>query len=135
MNYWVAHIRGAEFADLEKLGFKTFYPYSDDYAFLPVTEKNKKLLSKEFSLKVFFLRTDNILSTVSDEDLQGLTNATICQIRLGALIEIIDGPYAQMSGHIEGITDDIYHCIVKSYGSKIYEVDLERSQFIIEGDH
>lgn len=135
MNYWVCHIRGADFTDLKKLGFITLYPYCDDYAFLPVTDGNKKLLYNETHLKVLFLRCGGEIAIVTEEELQNFGNFTLSQIQVKAKIEVLEGPYSQMKGYIESISGNTYHCKIESYSDRFYDVDLERTQFVLDEEH
>lgn len=134
MEYWVAHIRGAEHEHLEQQGFVLLFPYVDDYAFLPVSDANKLYLEREASLKVMFLKSGDTFATVDGEELKKIQETTVGQLIPGTPILVVSGPYANMSGVIRQVSGDKYLCLVESYGDRQYEVELKRAEIIDKGD-
>jgi hypothetical protein len=132
VDYWVCHLRGADFADLERQGFITFYPYCDDYAFLPAIPENRKFIRREARLQVMFLRNDTIPATISEVELEAFKGSALSPVQIGAHIEVLEGPYEKMHGTILSNVGTEYTCSIDSYNGRTYEVVLTRPQFAAE---
>jgi transcription antitermination factor NusG len=115
--YYVAQTGAPDFEELTRKGFITFYPTVDDYVFLEVTNRNEPLLRQEVRLDITFLRKDDMLVTVTDDELEPMRRSTVDQIMVGAQILVVRGYCEGLDGVVTEIKgqkckvmlDGLYH--------------------------
>lgn len=131
--YWVAHSRGADFADLDKKGFLTFYPMMDDYVFLEVGEKNKKWLVKQEELRVRFVKRGKDFAEVSSKSLLGLYSSTTDRVSPGMTVTVVKGYCESLTGIVRGREGDLVKVDLKGY-KRVYSVELPLKQVVLSGE-
>ena len=129
MNYWAAHCRGCDYDALRKLGFLVLHPHIDDYVFLEVKDSNKKILRREGKLNILFVRFDDKLMEIPEEEIEIFKGSTIDSIEVGTSILIVQGIYSNLDGKVIAERGDNYSCEVYGY-KKIYFPDIKRSYVV-----
>ncbi len=130
-EFWVAQVRGANFDELHRRGFLTFFPAVDDYAFLPVSDKNRRLTDCEEELQIEFLRVSDCLQTVTRAELAGMSHAAGERLRAGSRIVVVRGACEGLSGKVVKILGDELLCEVEGY-QRFYERTLLRTDVVPE---
>lgn len=131
-RYWLAHVRGADFAKLKKLGFTTFVPMMDDYVFLEVTEKNEAFLRKQDELGLKFLRTGKALQTVSEKDLAPMNGETTDKLLPGVEVLVAAGYCEKLQGRITARDGDKVKVQLDGFRRK-YDVELPVQAVVLKG--
>lgn len=131
-RFWVAHVRGAEFPRLVKLGFLVFYPEIDDYVFLEVKDENEKLLRKQNEFGVHFLRKKKVLATVTEREIQQMKKETKDELLPETEVEVVSGYAANMKGKVVEVLEGKYRCLLNGW-RRTYEVLLERTDLAVRG--
>jgi len=106
-EYWIAHVRGPNYAILKKKGFLVLYPDVDDYVFLEVKEENKKYLKKQLELAIAFLKNKSKLVTCTQAEVDRMVESTSRKrISAGTAIKVISGFCENMDGVVTGEAED-----------------------------
>lgn len=126
-KYWVASCRGCDFAQLERAGFRTFYPAIDDYVFLKECPENRHLLQKQDELHIKFLRSKRVFNVVTEEELALMDASSKDDLVAGCKVVVIDGPHSGLEGEILSREGEILHCVVKGW-RRSFNVELQASQ-------
>lgn len=130
-RYWVAHVRGANFEKLRERGFLTFYPTLDDYVCLKVSEENRKLLTKQTELGVFFLKQKGEYTTISTSEMLNWFTQTEAKIDVGADILVVAGYGSNLDGKVLEISEDNRRLYVELYGlTRTYPVWVDRLEVV-----
>lgn len=131
-HYWLAHCRGPNFDQLKRKGFLTFYPTVDDYVFLEVKEENKRLTRQQAELGVLFLRANNALVEVNEDEVLKMSGKTVDQIKLGAEIKVLIGPCENLEGRVVEVnTEGKYICELKGW-NRTYLKSLNREEIVLK---
>jgi len=131
-RFWTAHVRGADFVRLKKLGFRAFTPMMDDYVFLEVTEKNEQFLRKQDELGLKFLRNGRELRTVSEAELVPLGGSTMDRLVPGAEVLVAVGYCEKLEGKVVERNGDKVKCVLRGF-KRTYEVELPVQQVVLKG--
>ena len=110
--FWIAHVRGPYFDRLRRHGFVVLYPEVDDYVFLEATPENRKLVTRQQELGVFFLRVGRRLQTVSEEELDSIRQRTVARLGVDTPIVVVGGYCEALEGTIVGEEGDKVECVL-----------------------
>jgi len=132
-NFWVAHVRGADFDQLKKTGFLTFFPSLDDYVFLEVKEENQHLLRRQSELNIHFLKKGSDYTTVEETELDYMTQETKGKIIEGTDIQVVKGYCANLDGIVLEVEEELARCYLNGYNRK-YKVELDISDIVAQTD-
>jgi len=124
-EYWVAHVRGPYFERLRRLGFVVLYPAVDDYVFLEATDENRKIVSQQQDLGVFFLRAGRRMKIVSEEELDGIKQKTTERLEVGASVIVVAGYCEALEGEITDQNEKQVKCVLEGWNRQ-YEVWIDR---------
>lgn len=124
--YWLAQVRGADFANLHRLGFITLFPTSDDYAFLEAIEANRKLVNRQLQLGLEFLTAAGKLATITQAELDQMGAHTPVGLQIGHRVSITDGIYANLEGEVATLGASLTVCL--RGWSRTYVVQVSRTQ-------
>lgn len=125
-RYWVGHVRGPDFAALQKKGFVTLFPTMDDYVFLEAVSHNLGLLRNESSLGVKFIRKpkSSALATVTEEELNTMRKVTRSFLQVGAKVEAVAGAAEGLQGELLELLPE-ERAMVRFQGLKrVFEVEV-----------
>lgn len=123
-EYFVAHARGCNFAQLRKLGFTTFYPAMDDYVFLEALPRNDKFLRKQSELGISYLRQKGKLVTISQKEVEAMAGQTVDKIEVGKRALAVQGFAEHLSGEVLSVKGDKVQMRFDGYHQK-YEVEVD----------
>jgi len=123
MAYWIAHVRGGDFAKLKKLGFVTFYPAMDDYVFLEETDDNRKFLRKQDELGIHFVKARGAYALASNKELEKMRSTTSARIEVGTEIIVVAGYASNLEGKVLEIDGDNVRCNLNGL-TRQYELTL-----------
>jgi len=128
-NYWVCHVRGPNFEQLRRKGFVVLYPAMDDYVFLEASPANLPLLKRQTELGVSFLKHRNKLSTVTQEEIDRMTQVTTDLVMVGSKIEVISGFAENLNGVVLEIGEKELLCELDGYKRK-YTVWVDKLDLV-----
>lgn len=130
-RYWVAHSLGADFSALERVGFTTFYPSVDDYAFLEACPGNRRLLKREERLCIEFLRgARGEFLTVGEDEVEAMAKATVRAIVAGARVRAVRGVAEGLEGEVlEEVSPMAVRVRVEGYSME-FDLVLDRSELV-----
>lgn len=109
------------------------HPHIDDYVFLEVKDSNKKFLCREGKLNLLFVRFDDKLMEIPEEEIEIFKGSTIDSIEVGTPILVVQGIYSNLDGKVLAEHDDNYSCEVYGY-KKIYFPDIKRNYVVRKTD-
>lgn len=126
-------MRGPTYQRLRELGFVLFYPALDDYAFLLVSDENKKFLNKQMELSISFLKSKKGLTTISGEELDRMRQATIKPEQQGSRIRVISGTCAGLEGKVLEQEEQRYRCELQGF-NRIYTIWVDQLDLVFIPD-
>lgn len=129
-DYWIAHVRGPEFERLRRRGFVVLYPAVDDYVFLEAIPENRKLVTGQQDLGVFFLRSGRKLLTVSEDEINKIRQKTTDHLEVGAPIIVVGGYCEALEGKITGEDGEKVRCELDGW-NRTYDVVLDRLEIAV----
>lgn len=124
MNYWLAHVRGADYKKLRDKGFVVLYPTVDDYVFLAETEENKKLLRKQGELMVHFLRHAGKYVTITEKELDRMRSNQKMVPEVGDEIKVISGVAENLEGTVVEVNGTKLKANVRGF-KRVFEMELD----------
>lgn len=124
-QFWCAHVRGPYFDRLRKLGFVVLYPAVDDYVFLEVSDENRKLVSRQQDLGIFFLKRGRRLQTISEAELENIQERTTEKLEIGAPIIVVGGYCEALEGKIMDENGQKVRCELQGY-TRTYDVWIDK---------
>lgn len=132
-TYWVAHVKGAEFGELERLGFLTLYPVVDDYVFLRAIDANAPLVLKEVELGLEFLRQERVLQKVRESEIREMSGPTRGPLQRHDRVHIVRGHCEGMVALVLRVRDDYVDLQVQGFRTT-YKMTIPRGDVVSESD-
>jgi len=110
------------------------YPTLDDYVFLKAVPENKKYLSRQTDLGIYFLKSKKgELETVLREEIKRMQEGTTEQIEDGVQVLIVEGYCSNMEGVVLESNEDELFCRLKGW-QRTYDVWIPRSEAVYKED-